>query len=573
MTSPDLPVAEYPGDALRVFGPPGTGKTTYLADRVRATVQEHGADSIMIASFSVTAAKEIGSRFAHLGPGNRPDDKLIGTLHSHAFRAIRHPSVALDRKIIPDWNESAPPEWAITPDMRRTGGDTGAAFTGDPSAAATGDELISALDKLRATRTAPEDWPTNVRNFSARWEAWKAANGAVDYTDMIAGALERARDGEPAPGRPQYLVVDEAQDLTPLEFELALAWGQKARKLIVGLDDDQAINRWRGGDPEPLLALHGPHVADHLLAKSHRVPESVRAAAEQWVRYLGPRRRDKVYGSRTDEGGAVVVGAAFHVPTRLADARLVGQAVAEVDKGNTVMIMAACNYMLEPLIKNLRKEGVPFHNPFRPGELRWNPLGKTQEGTTSTAERVAAFLALEERDWTGSDVQTWLDLIKLKEAGMRNGAKARAAQFGPHDPVPFEEIAALFATDEALTRATEPDLDWLARSLLADRRKVAEYPIHIARIHGAAALARKPRIAVGTIHSFKGATADIVYVCPDVSAAAARSMAQQPGVDETIRQFYVAMTRAFKELRVLTPSGGKHVKPAQLIPSVLEVHP
>ena len=43
----------------RIWGPPGTGKTTTLAKRVQATVRERGPESISIASFSVTAAQEI----------------------------------------------------------------------------------------------------------------------------------------------------------------------------------------------------------------------------------------------------------------------------------------------------------------------------------------------------------------------------------------------------------------------------------------------------------------------------------------------------------------------------------
>ncbi len=579
MTSSPLPLIgtePYPGSILRVFGPPGTGKTTYLAKRIASTIARHGPHSTLISSFAVTAAKELASRFAGEA---RPATHMIGTLHSHAFRAIGHPTVALDPKVLSDWNDQVPPEQAITPTSRYGGGNVAevGAFVADPTQACTGDELLGAIDRLRAALMPPEDWPPNVREFAEKYEAWKREIGAIDFTDMIVEAYFRARDGERPPGGPSRIVVDEAQDMTPLEVALVLEWGKSdsVERLVLGMDDDQAINRWRGGDPEPLLNLHGPNVVDHVLGQSWRVPESVRQVAERWVGNLS-HRRDKEYRPRLDDDGAPVIGAAYRVPQRLNSLDLVSAALAEVDAGRTVMIIAACNYMLEPLITNLRAEGVPFHNPFRPSEGRWNPLGRRGEGITSTAERVRRYLTLTERDWTGSDMQTWIDLVKVKDAGMRVGAKKTIAGLSPNAVVPWEEIEALFVDPDQLARAVEPDLDWLAACLLKDKQKPAEYPIQIARKHGAAALDVEPRIVVGTIHSVKGAAADIVYVCPDISGAAARSMNAalgRAGFDEAIRQFYVAMTRAYQELRILAPSSYNHLKPAELIPSTLEVFP
>lgn len=577
MASDATPDTEpYEGRALRVFGPPGTGKTTYLAQRVRATVAEHGPDSLLLASFSVTAAQEIGSRFG--GEGVAPNPKMIGTLHSHAYQANGPTSVALDSRVLADWNESVSPELHITPDTRRSGGSSGidsGALSADPETARTGDELIGVLDRLRAAMVPPEEWPDNVRTFAERWTAWKRDVGAVDYTDMIEVAYLHARDGEKAPRDPDYIVVDEAQDMTPLESALALAWGRHAGTLVLGMDDDQAINQWRGGDPEPLLALHGPDVSDHVLDRSYRVPESVRAVAERWVRRLS-LRREKVYQSRLDEAGEVVIGIARRSARTLRDPGLVEDIAAEVDAGHTVMVIAACNYMLEPLLTNLRREGMPFHNPYRPAEQRWNPLGApTREGAMSTMERIVRYLSVEQADWTGADLQAWSELVKLSDAHMVRGAKAAIKQMGATEVIPYERIAALFADtpegEAALRQAVEPDVSFLEGALLKARRDAAAYPIQVARQRGSAALKEAPKLVVGTVHSVKGATSDIVYVCPDISDAARRTMAHRRGVDEVIRLFYVAMTRSFAELRLLAPATRTHLRTDELLPTDLEV--
>lgn len=579
----------YPGQVTRVYGPPGTGKTTYLSRYAREVVARNSPESIMISSFSRTAAEEIASRFEGAAAHLRPPARAIGTLHSHALRSIQRPAVALDPEVISDWNSRMGGEWVITPDSRSTGGSEGGKFCADPTLAVTGDELLGCLDRLRATLTPEEDWPENVRKFAKAFTSWKREAEAVDYTDMIEIARDHARDGEGPPGSPSFMIVDEAQDNTPLEHQLVQLWGTHVERLVLGLDDDQAINRWRGGDARPLLDLTGPDVLDHLLDKSYRVPESVRVVAEHWVRRLS-FRHDKHYRPRTEtetrtaedgstyehDTGRVVLGKTFLAPETIKDLTLVDRAIEEVDRGRTVMIIASCNYMLETLIKNLRERGVPFHNPFRPAETRWNPLGVITDGM-STAERVFRYMLPAEemgdygRLWTGKDVQAWLELVKLKESGMVGNAKKRAMMFDPDAEVSEMDIYALFKDAAQRDRAVEPELNWLAENLLANRKDPARYPIQVARTYGAAALAEKPRIVVGTVHSVKGAAADVVYVSPDISAAAARGLGLQDGRDDIIRTFYVAMTRARQELRILAPTSHQHVSRKRLLPPELEV--
>jgi len=395
----------------------------------------------------------------------------------------------------------------------------------------------------------------------------------MDFTDMIEGALRRACDGERAPGNPSFIISDESQDQTPLETALILAWGQHAERLVLAMDDDQAINQWRGGDALPLLQLRGPDVSDHVLGKSHRVPESVRLIAERWIRHVSVRK-EKAYTARTRlEGdvdtGEIIGGTAFNVPESLGDAKLVTRIVRDLDAGKSVMVIASCNYMLQPLIANLRQEGVPFHNPYRPLEGRWNPFGVAREDGMATAERVYHYLVLADRDWTGDDIRAWMELVKIKDAGLVTSAKRDVVNWA-QEAIPYEDVASLFKTEEALDWATQPDPDWLESCLLAAKKPVAEYPLAVARQHGHNALKNKPRVTVGTVHSVKGAGDDIVYLAPNVSGASVRSIKSgKDGRDEAIRLFYVGMTRAKESLRVLAPGSGQHIP--GLIPTDLEV--
>lgn len=559
-----------------VFGPPGTGKTRHLTERVKQVVQEHGPDSIVVASFSVTAAKEIASRGLGL------PDKSVGTLHSLAYRSIGHEfNVALDPKVLADWNAQAGFRWRITADNRRAAPSSATEKSG-PSKG-NGDELLAELDRARAVYLDPADYEPDLAEFAAAWARWKNEAEAIDFSDMIEMALEQARDGQPAPGNPMVLVVDEGQDMTRLEVDLTLAWGRHAKSLVIALDDDQAIMEWRGGSPAQLLGLRDDpdfEVDVHVLDQSWRIPTSVHAVAERWVNQLS-LRQPKLYRPRmTDHDGNVLteppVGAAFRVPERLDSPELVQRVEQELDDGRTVMIVASCTYMLESLITNLREAGVPYHNPYRPAEGRWNPFGG---GTgMSTAERVFRYLVMHPdfdgtphgRLWTGDDVRAWLPLLGVTQAGLRRGAKTEAEAL-PDGELSEEDVASLFADEEAFKRATEADIEWFASSVLGSKEQAIAYPLQVVRKRGPGALREKPRTTIGTIHSVKGGASDIVYVAPDISTAGAAQLQTVNGRDQMVRQFYVAMTRSYEELRVLAPSSRLFISRGDLVPPALEV--
>ena len=75
-----------------------------------------------------------------------------------------------------------------------------------------------------------------VEAFAQRWKEWKEESGLMDFTDLIETCLEEVST---APGNPNVVFVDEAQDLDLLEMSLIRKWGQKAGSLYIVGDPDQ----------------------------------------------------------------------------------------------------------------------------------------------------------------------------------------------------------------------------------------------------------------------------------------------------------------------------------------------
>jgi DNA helicase-2/ATP-dependent DNA helicase PcrA len=545
------PESTEPPKIHMVIGPPGCGKTTFLSEQCRRAVAKHGAHRVLVASLTRAAAAEVAGRDTGL------PDEAVGTLHAHCYRTLDRPDLAETPEGITAWN-SAHPNQAISRganQLEDTLGDT------QTSEGGGGDSVHHQVMTLRARMIDREHWTLEQRSHDADWEAWKAQTKRLDFTDLIERVIE---DDERHPAMPKVLLVDEAQDCSLLELELIRTWsrhlGPGGTTVLVG-DPDQAIYQWRGADPRALQALE---LADtRVLEQSYRVPAAVHAAAVQWVRQI-PERPDIEYHPVDSPGNVDTMRAALRSP-----AALTPTIRTELDEGRSVMVLASCAYMLTPLISALRRDGVPFHNPYRKNDGRWNPM--------RAANRLKTFLRADPRVWgddarcwTWDDLRTWTDPLSAKDT-MTRGSKTlietrchrdRFGESQADDEVPMDRLMQIFDASTLRHPAFQGDIDWWEANLRSKEAKTAEYPLRVLRQQGHQALRDEPRLIVGTIHSVKGGEADTVILAPDLSVQGYWHGWHPggPGKDQIIRMFYVALTRARDRVIVLQPSGAEHVR-------------
>lgn len=226
------------------------------------------------------------------------------------------------------------------------------------------------------------------------------------------------------------------------------------------------------------------------------------------------------------------------------------------------MVLTSCSYMLNPMIAFLREQGIPFHNPYRITHGGWNPL--------RGSKRILSWLKPQymKEWWSWVEVEQWIEPLMAKGV-LKRGAKSlvdlrTAKQFKwektgeePLSDIAVEEVFELFATQEGRDALFEGNLEWYFENVRASRKKALSYPVRVARENGYRALIDDPRVVVGTIHSVKGGEADNVYVYPDVSRQGMDDYERNP--DPTIRQFYVAFTRARSSLILCSPGTGDTV--------------
>jgi DNA helicase II / ATP-dependent DNA helicase PcrA len=490
---------------MRIFGIPGSGKTFRLKAMVEHLIKQGTEpDFIAITSFSKAAAREVASRI------QLPEDR-IGTLHSFAFKAMEIKKDQVAESHLADWNTQS--RFQLTGSTSNL--DDG---IGDNEKKTNGDELFSQYQVARARMTPREQWDNQVQIFANDWEAWKAQHQYWDFTDMIEWC-----DPEKLPII-EHLFVDEVQDMSALELDLIRKWGALTERYVLAGDPNQAIYGFKGADGSGFLNPKLPDEQVIVLSQSYRVPETIWSESSKWQ--LEPLE----YWPR-DEAGITK-----RVPLMTMDAWRAQFILNEYP--GTIMFLTTAGYMLNKLIAWFREKHIPFHNPYRLKDGRWNPINHNRMNLCHAAQKGT---------WTHAELWRMTEHLK-PEYFARKGAKGQLETAKKDDPNTHANLEQ-YMNKNVIDALASKNFSEIA-SLYVGNTKAAglAYTFKAIHAHGIQAC-EKPRIIVGTCHSVKGGEADTVVLFPDLSPVAWLGM--KPGSPEQAsihRTIYVGMTRAKQNL-------------------------
>ena len=526
---------------FRIFGPPGTGKTTFLAKEIVQATKTIDPAQILVASFTKAAARELGSRDLPIPQEN------IGTLHAICYRALGQPELAETH--VKSFNEVCP-DYAINQAKNNT--DESAI---DQNHSCRGDELFYQYQINRAKLIPKENWLTSVQGFATRWEDFKKQNSYSDFTDLIERASNEMIF---TPNNTTVGIFDEVQDFTPLQIQLVRRWGKQYDYFLLAGDDDQLLFSFAGATPEAFLYPEVPKEQKRFLTQSYRVPRKIQALAQRIIERV-KKREIKTYKPRDEEGAIYRTNASYKRP-----ADIIGMAKALTDKGKSVMILSSCAYMLIPTLTTLRNEKIPFSNLFKQSRGDWNPL--TPENGVATIDRIRAFTEPHGPDyggfklWTPHQLSMWMDLVKgtgIFVRGSKKKFKNKIDNLKSNQDY-LDLIPEIF-TEEGLNSAINLDQKWLVGHVTAAKAKSIAYPLEIYDKFGDEANKRASLLTVGTIHSVKGGEADVVIMYPDLSFKAMKHYMAKQGIeyDSILRQYYVGVTRTRDTLVLAAPANPK----------------
>ena len=227
------------------------------------------------------------------------------------------------------------------------------------SSSSSGDPILALINLARLRKVGLRE-QYNTSNLDVDWNIvsyvdrclteYKNKMNLYDFTDMLAAFVEQSETCCP---QFELTFLDEAQDLCPMQWDIAHILDQKSQKMYVAGDDDQAIYRWAGADVDEFINLPG---GSETLSQSYRVPGEVHRLAENVVKRIN-RRFPKRYEPRTEQGKV---------------ARINTVSSLDMTQGSWLILSQAA-YHLQSVARDLKSSGYLF----------------THRGTRSISENIS----------------------------------------------------------------------------------------------------------------------------------------------------------------------------------------
>ena len=494
-----------------ILGPPGTGKTEYLLKRVEEELANGTyPNRIGYFAYTVKAADEARTRamnrFEEL---NKKDFLYFRTLHSLAFKQL-----GLSKDDVMGDAHYKELSSLLGIKLSNTNRRMDSFGTGMQD-----DIFAQVIDLSRARNVSLRQQFQEVGHLDCGWmklkyiadgiTEYKKKRKLYDFTDMIIEFVARATLEDLVPDL-DVLIIDEAQDLLPIQWEMVkILMGNSERTYIAG-DDDQSIFKWAGASPEDLIGLKGDR---YILDQSHRIPKKIHNAATALISRV-EKRIPKLWKAKDEEGDIQ-----FH-NMREAVYQLMGE--------GEWLIMTRDNYTLEQISEDLRQRGL-FFSRFKTPSVSEKKL-KAINGWTNLAQR--------DKKLTLDEVKTIYHYLSVRvgvEYGYKNMSDA--------DPEALYDYEHLVMNHGLLV----PQEKIWHEAL--DRMPMREVVYIVAALRRKENLNRAPRINISTIHGAKGGEADNVMLLTDMPRKADESYYKNP--DDERRVFYVGMTRAKKALHIV----------------------
>ncbi|MBU1036515.1 ATP-dependent helicase [Patescibacteria group bacterium] len=598
----------------------GSGKTRTIVFRV-AYLIERGVspENILLVTFTNKAAKEMLSRVAKL-LGKHPEKLWGGTFHHIGNRILRKYAKLLGYQsnfTILDEEDSKGllniclQEMNIDVKQRRF-----------PSAAVLKDlisfsknanqKLIEVLEIKHPHWLELED---KIRGIARLYERKKKTNNAMDFDDLLVNWLKLLKENPTVKERLatqfQYILVDEYQDTNYLQAKIIRELSYIHHNVLVVGDDAQSIYSFRAADIDNILNFPKtfPQTRIFKLETNYRSTPQILNVANEVIKY-NVRQYPKLLQPQVNS---------FVKPNLVSsispsqEAEFVSQMILQLrDEGvplDKMAVLFRATFHSQELEFALTQKDIPYE--YRGGlrfferahikdaiaylrvinnpkdEVAWLRILNQQQGIgNQTAVRIFQRLKninciVKCFDQDFSDILTsrskvgWDSLVNifLKDLKIRT-LKDLADSAGLINDLIKSDYQNYLEAVYSNWQERLQDLEQLARfsesykdvnSFLSEITLQEVFAVERANPNNQ----EKERLVLSTIHQAKGLEWEVVFIINLVDSAFphTKALAEENGLEEERRLFYVAITRAKKQLFFSYPLTDSYVGRYLNIPS------
>ena len=557
-----------PAGPVCILAGAGTGKTRAITHRIayRTIAGEVSPRHVLAVTFTARAAAEMRARLTGLGVTG----VQARTFHAAALRQVRYFAPRLlEGRSMPELMESKARLVALAAARAGVRADrTGARDLASEiewaksSLVEPGEYAVAATKALRE----PPFEPAKVAEVFAAYESLKRRQGVIDFEDMLRAAVwgieEHSDVAEEIRAQYRHFVVDEYQDVNPLQQRLLEAWlGGRDDVTVVG-DASQTIYSFTGATSGYLIDFPRHHrgaVVVRLFRDYRSTPQVVGLANAviRQARGNEARLRLELVGQRPP--GAEPELKIF--PDEVGEAAAVARRCRElVDSGmaaSAIAVLFRTNAQSAAYEEALAEARVPYvvrgaERFFERTEVRQAMIAlraavRSTPGETPLVQAVVEGLAAtgwsrEQPPPGGAAREQWealAALVTLAEEYARSPALEPIGQAGA-----VQRDVSLTAFNGELARRAEQQ--------------------HAPTVEG---------VTLASLHSAKGLEWDAVFLVGLADGTLPTMYAKTPDqLEEERRLLYVGVTRARQWLWLsfgqLRSAGGRARRPCRFLPQL-----
>ena len=478
----------------KILGPPGTGKTTKLLQYVNTFIKlGTPIDKIGYFAFTKKAAEEATNRMLDSNPKlQKKNLKHFRTLHSLAFNELgMKKSNVMQDEHYEDIGRKLGIEVTVY-----SNGEEKTGFVDSDS------EYFNIINAARIKNSSiEEEYNTDMYSedidkhqlqiLKDEVDNYKHAYGLVDFTDMI----EKFNVSELCP-KYDIVFIDEAQDLSPIQWKMYDTLKKNSKHVILAGDDDQAIYGWAGAD---VKRFQDEPAKEIILPQSYRVPGSVQHIADQILnRIPDDRRIKKKWSPRPESGTTHHITSIEDAPLHLGDWLILARTNDKLTKLKPILKDMAIYFE----IKGRKSYKTRLYTAIK-NYTRWTNGDKL---SLSECKDLFEFLELE---WVGTEER----MYDLQEFGFN------------------------FTDNWYEVFKSDPEESLYIREMLRSEEK----------------LNSPARVKLSTIHAAKGGEATNVLLILDNTKKIRDAVEKsQDKYDEEQRVWYVGVTRTKENLYIMT---------------------